>query len=109
MEDITKIAKSLEDSSLSLKGVSKTFQNEAKEQKGGILSMILAGDVLWTNYFQKIGVHPKWKAPKYGRLQSKTRKQLVRLHKTEVKRMTPVVHTDIPTKEILSQKRFSSC
>ena len=41
MEDIMKIIKSLEDSSLSLKGVSETIQNEAKEQKGGSLSMLL--------------------------------------------------------------------
>ena len=41
MEDIIKIVKSLEDSSLLLKGVSRTIQNEAKEQKGGFLSMLL--------------------------------------------------------------------
>ena len=39
MEDIIKIVKSLEDSGLSLKGVSETIQNETKEQKGGFLSM----------------------------------------------------------------------
>ena len=36
-----KIVKSLEDSSLLLKGVSETIQNEAKEQKGGFLSILL--------------------------------------------------------------------
>ena len=41
MEDIIKIVKSLEHSSLLLKGVSETVQNEAKEQKGGFLSMLL--------------------------------------------------------------------
>ena len=41
MEDIMKIVKSLEDSSLLLKGVSETIQNEAKEEKGGFLSMLL--------------------------------------------------------------------
>ena len=41
MKDILKIVKSLEDSGLLLKGVSKTVQNEAKEQKGGFLSIIL--------------------------------------------------------------------
>ena len=41
MEDIIKIVKFLEDSDLLLKGVSKTVQNEAKEQKGGFLSMLL--------------------------------------------------------------------
>ena len=41
MEDIIKIVKSLEDSGLLLKGVTETVQNEAKEQKGGFLSMFL--------------------------------------------------------------------
>ena len=41
MEDITKIVKSLEDSGLLLKGVTETIQNEVKEQKGGILSILL--------------------------------------------------------------------
>ena len=41
MEDIIKIVKSLEDSGLLLKGVSGTIQNEAKEQWGGFLSMLL--------------------------------------------------------------------
>ena len=39
IEDIIKIVKSLEDSSLLLKG-SETVQNEVKEQKGGFLSML---------------------------------------------------------------------
>ena len=41
MKDIIKVVKSFEDSDLLLKGVSKTIQNEAKEQKGGFLSMLL--------------------------------------------------------------------
>ena len=41
MKDIIKIVISFEDSGLLLKGVSKTIQNEAKEQKGGFLSMLL--------------------------------------------------------------------
>ena len=41
MKDIIKILKSLEDSGLLFKGVSETIQNEAKEQKGGFLSMLL--------------------------------------------------------------------
>ena len=41
MEDIIKIVKSLEGSSLLLKGVTETVQNEVKEQKGGFLSMLL--------------------------------------------------------------------
>ena len=41
MDDILKIVKSLEDSEVLLKGVSETIQNEAKEQRGGFLSMLL--------------------------------------------------------------------
>ena len=41
MNDIMKIVKSLKESSLSIKGVSKTIKNEAKEQKGGFLEMLL--------------------------------------------------------------------
>ena len=37
MEAILKIAKSLEDSGLSLKGVSETIQNEVKNKKEGFL------------------------------------------------------------------------
>ena len=40
MEDIIKIVKSLEDSGLSLKEVSETIQNEAKEQKEEFLSIL---------------------------------------------------------------------
>ena len=41
MKDIIRIDKCLEDSDLLLKGVSETIQNEAKEQKGVFLSMLL--------------------------------------------------------------------
>ena len=41
MNDITKIVKSFEESGLLIKGVSKTIKNEAKELKGGFLSMLL--------------------------------------------------------------------
>ena len=41
IEDIIKIAKSLEDSGLLLEGVTETFQYKVKEQKGGFLSMLL--------------------------------------------------------------------
>ena len=40
MNNIMKI-KSLEESGLLIKSVSKTIKNEAKEQKGGYLSMLL--------------------------------------------------------------------
>ena len=41
MKDVIEIVKSLEHSGLLSKGVSKTIQNEAKEQRGGFLSMLL--------------------------------------------------------------------
>ena len=41
MNDIIEIVESLGDSGLSLKGVSETIQNEAKEQNTGFLSMLL--------------------------------------------------------------------
>ena len=42
MKDITKIVKSLEESGISeLKGISETIKNEAKEQKGGFISVLL--------------------------------------------------------------------
>ena len=54
--DILKRLKSLEDSGVLLKGVSETIQNEAKEQRGGFLSMLLGtlgdslfGDLLTNN------------------------------------------------------------
>ena len=53
MNDFFKIVKSLENSGLLLKGVSETIQHEAKEQRGGFLSMLLGtlgasllGDIL---------------------------------------------------------------
>ena len=53
MDDILKIVKSLENSGVILKGVSETIQHEAKEQRGGFLSMLLGtlgasllGDIL---------------------------------------------------------------
>ena len=53
MDDILKIVKSLENSDVLLKGVSETIQQEAKEQRGGFLGMLLGtlgasllGDVL---------------------------------------------------------------
>ena len=41
MEDIIKLVKLLEQSRLLLKGISEKIKNEAKEQKGGFLSMLL--------------------------------------------------------------------
>ena len=60
MDDILKIVKSLEDSGVLLKGVSETTQNEAKEQRGRFLSMLLGtlgvsllGDILSKGLFGK--------------------------------------------------------
>ena len=41
MNDIMNIVKSLEESGLLIKGFSETIKDEAKEQKGGFLSMLL--------------------------------------------------------------------
>ena len=56
MDANLKIVKSLENSGVLLKGVSETIQNEAKEQRGGFLSMLLGtlggsllGDLLIKN------------------------------------------------------------
>ena len=60
MDDLLKIVKSLEDSNVLLKGASETIQHEAKEQRGGFLSMLLGtlgasllGDVLSKGLFGK--------------------------------------------------------
>ena len=56
MQDLLKIVKSLEDSSLLLDGITETVKNEVKEQKGVFLSMLLGtlgaslfGDLLTKN------------------------------------------------------------
>ena len=56
MNNILKIVKSLEDSEILLKGVGETIRHEAKEQKGGFISMLLGplgasllGDLLTKN------------------------------------------------------------
>ena len=41
INDIIKIIEALENSGILLKGVTKTVENETKEQKGGFLSMLL--------------------------------------------------------------------
>ena len=63
MKDIIEIVKSIEDSGLLFKAVSKTIQNEAKEQKGGFLSMLLGtlgasllGNILAGKGINKAGV-----------------------------------------------------
>ena len=58
MKDILKIVKSLEHSVLLLEGVSETIKNEAKEQKGGFLSMLLGtlGASILQNMLARKGV-----------------------------------------------------
>ena len=41
MEDIMKIVKSLEESGALIKGISETIENETKEQKRGLLPILL--------------------------------------------------------------------
>ena len=52
MNGIMKIVASLEESSLSIKRVRETIKNEAKEQKRGLLSMLLCtlGASYWEIY-----------------------------------------------------------
>ena len=56
MQDLLKIVKSLEDSGISLNGITETVKTEVKEQEGGFLSMLLGtlgaswlGDLLTKN------------------------------------------------------------
>ena len=42
MNDIMKIVQALEDSNVLLKGITKTIENETKEQKGEFLGMLLS-------------------------------------------------------------------
>ena len=58
MQDIIQIIKELENSDILLKGVSKTIENEIKEQRGGFLSMLLGtlGDSLLCNLLTGKGI-----------------------------------------------------
>ena len=58
MNDIMKINEALENSSILLKGVSKTIENETKEKRGGFLSMLLGtlGASLLGNLFTGKGI-----------------------------------------------------
>ena len=61
MDDIMKIVKSLDESSLLIKGVSKTIKNEAKEPKGGFVSKLLGtlGASLFWNLLTGKGMKAK--------------------------------------------------
>ena len=75
MNDIIKIIQSLEDSNILLKGVTNTIKNEAKEQKGGFLSMLLGslGASLLENLLSGKGIvragygHPSKKGKEFVR------------------------------------------
>ena len=75
MEDIIKIVKSLEDSSVLLKGVTETIRNEAKEQRGEFLSTLLGtvGASLLGNMFTGKGINGVAKRFISGGYGSKTR------------------------------------
>ena len=62
MNDIIKTVQALEDSNILLKGVTKTIENETKEQKGGFLSKLLGtlgarllGDLLTGKGIERAG------------------------------------------------------
>ena len=59
MDDLIKIVKALEDSGLLLEGVTKSVQNEVKEQNGGFLSALLGtlGASLLGNLLAKKGIN----------------------------------------------------
>ena len=52
MEDVMKIVKSLEESGLSIKGISETINNEAKDQKDRFLGILL--DPLATSLLRSV-------------------------------------------------------
>ena len=58
MNDIIKLIQVLEDSNILLKGVTNTIKNETKEQKGGLLSMLLGtlGASLLGNLLSEKGI-----------------------------------------------------
>ena len=58
MNDTMKIIQALEDSNILLKGVTKTSKNETKEQKGGLLNMLLStlGAILLGNLLAGKGI-----------------------------------------------------
>ena len=75
MNDIIKIIQSIEDSNILLRGITNTIKNEAKEQKGGFLSMLLGslGASLLENLLSGKGIvragygHPSKKGKEFVR------------------------------------------
>ena len=62
MNDILKMVQGLEDSNDLLKGITKTTENEMKEQKGGFLGMLLStlGASLFGNMLTGKGILKSW-------------------------------------------------
>ena len=86
-KDIIGIDKSLEDSGLLLKGVSKTTQIEAKEQKGGFLSMLLGtlGASLLGNISAGKGINRAGEGiVRAGHGNKKGRKATTKVHKNKM-------------------------
>ena len=80
-----KIVKALEDSDLLLKGVRETIRNEAKEQKGGFLSMLLgiSGGSLLGNMLPGKGIKKAGKEitrAVYGSKESSKKQKKLILH-----------------------------
>ena len=85
MKNILKIVKSLDDFGLLLEGVSETIKNEAKEQKGEFLSMLLGtlGESLLGNMLAGKGViraGERSARVDYGSKTSWFKKKLIPLH-----------------------------
>ena len=80
MNDIMKIVQALEDSNILLKGVTKTIENETKEQKGGFLSMLLGtlGASLLGNLLSAKGIVRTGSGRLSSASQNKKRKGIVR-------------------------------
>ena len=80
MNDIMKIIQALEDSSILLKRVTKTLENETKEQKGGFLSMLLGtlGASLLGNLLSAKGIVRTGSGRLSSASQNKKRKGIVR-------------------------------
>ena len=76
MNDIMKIIPALEDSSILLKGVTKKIKNETKEQKGGLLSVLLGtlGASLIGNLLTRKGIVRAGSGNKEGKGKSWYRK-----------------------------------
>ena len=63
MNGIIKIVQALEDSNILLKGITKTNKDETKEQKGGILSMLLdalGASLIGNLLSRKVIVRPRY-------------------------------------------------